>query len=182
MVPLSPDSEPTPGSLARKALWWFGSNCVSILTLSSPLPLPFPGFRVPPCACPTLLSATLQVGDHAIPLARNSHPTTPLLYSLSLWVPVGISFILGRSLLLCSPVLTSPAHPKHLAATPQDTVPGLHDQQAPQAFPTSSKLPASQGHNCLEGMYLHRATSTPSQSRPKMGVTGGTGKHEPVKR
>lgn len=44
-----------------------------------------------------------------------------------------------------------PKHPKHLAATPQDTVPRLYYQQAPQTFPISSKLPASQSHVSAQG-------------------------------
>lgn len=94
-------------------------------------------------------------------------------YSLSFRVSAVTSFTLG-SLLLCSPVPTYPQPPQ----TPQSHTPELCPQVVlAQTSPRGNKLPTSQGHDPSEDLYLHRATSTSSQSPPKMGMTGGAGKH-----
>lgn len=110
-------------------------------------------------------------GAHAVPHNRNSQPTTPPSRLLPQFPGVSrnIPYSWEPSTLLSCP--TSPQPPQ----TPQSHIPE-HCPQAvlSQASPRGSKLPSSQGHDPLVDLYLHRATSTSSQSPPKMGMTGGT--------
>lgn len=145
MVPLSAEAGPTPGSLAGKALRWFGSNCVSIpsrrcfLTLSPSPPLSrFLGFlHVPVISC-SLPPSRLGIILYRWPGTATPHPhvATPSVFRSRLEHPLFFG-----SLLLSSPVPSS--------QTPQ--APGSHTSgHCPQVvLPTgTSDFPHKQQTSC----------------------------------
>lgn len=115
------------------------------------------------------------VGAHAVPPNRNSQLTTPPSWLLPRFPSVSCN--IPYSWEPCT-LLSCPHLPTTTPQTPQSHTPELCLQVVlAQTSPRGSKLTTSQGYDPSEDLDLHRATSTSSQSPPKMGMTRGTGKH-----